>query len=205
MLRILPQVKKAGINCWLGSWSQGEKLKGLMDIAHQNGMMFVPYLSHSSFIKGKCVNNAQAVLEGVKKKAAFLKSHPALLGWYIGNESLDGGAKPEYIKQLTEAIHQADPNHPTFLLPTTHYPSRNLWRQAKNTCDAFLMDCYPIGNRKYGNVRWIDRAMEVIEDSPHGNRLWAIIQGFNKKDFPGLGGSKNGRGKLKRFPELLGG
>ncbi len=206
MKRILPEVKNAGINCWLGSWAQGEKLKKLMDIAHQNGMMFVPYLSHSSFMKGKYAKNPQVALNSIKKKAEFLKSHPALLGWYICNECMDGGAKPRYIKQLSDAIHQITPNNPTFVLPTVHYPARNIWRKAKYCCDAFLMDCYPIGNAKYGNVRWIDRAMDVIADSPHGNRLWAIIQGFNKKDFPGLGGSKNGRYPTKtelRFMAFL--
>ncbi len=196
MKRILPDVSGAKINCWLSPWAGEKSLKEILEFAHQNGMMVVPYISNASLVKGQLENNPKAKVETlarIKQRIIRLKNYPALLGWYIGDEIMDSGAKPQYIKLLTEAIHQVDPDHPVFLLPTTHYPSRNLWRQAQETCDAFLMDCYPIASPDYTNLRWLDRAMDVIEDSPHGNRLWVIVQAFNKKDFPGLRGSKQSR------------
>ena len=52
----------------------------------------------------------------IKADVLALKDHPALLMWGIGNELNLRHANPKVwdaVNQLSEMIHQLDPNHPT--------------------------------------------------------------------------------------------
>ncbi len=55
-------------------------------------------------------------LQGLKGEVERLKDHPALLGWAIGNElNLEADNLKVYdaVNDLSQMIHEIDPNHPT--------------------------------------------------------------------------------------------
>ena len=98
----------------------GEKTgREILDEAHRHGLMVCMGLEVARERHGFDYNDELAVAEQmaqIKKDILQLKDHPALLMWGIGNELNLRHTNPKVwdaVNQLSEMIHELDPNHPT--------------------------------------------------------------------------------------------
>lgn len=100
-----------------------------------------------------------------------MKSHPALLGWYISDEEPVEHV-PRFIR-LRERISAIDNTHPVFTLTDKKLDARPYGA----TGDIFMGDFYPIRNEK-------DQSMTPLRDyiitcQSNGLGFWRVPQAFN--------------------------
>lgn len=93
--------------------------KEVLDLAHKNGLMVMMGIEIRRERHGFDYNNEDSVksqLEYVRGEIMKYKDHPALLAWGIGNElnlAADNMKVWDAVNQISEMIHEVDPNHPT--------------------------------------------------------------------------------------------
>ncbi len=98
-------------------------------------------------------------LERIKTEILLYKDHPALLMWAIGNELNLGADNPKVwdaVNQISEMIHQLDPNHPTM----TNLAGFNPELAAQLKSRAGSLDL--IGIQLYGDIA---RLPEILRQS----------------------------------------
>ena len=93
--------------------------KQVLDEAYKNGLMVTMGIEVARERHGFDYNDEKAVqeqLERIKKEVLELKDHPALMIWAIGNELNLDYSNPKVwdaVNEISEMIHQVDPNHLT--------------------------------------------------------------------------------------------
>ncbi len=96
-----------------------ESGQAVLDRAYANGLMVTMGLQVAAERGGFDYNDSTAVAqqrERIKHEVLLYKDHPALLMWSIGNELNLGSRNPKVwdaVNQISDMIHQLDPNHPT--------------------------------------------------------------------------------------------
>jgi hypothetical protein len=91
----------------------------ILDEAQQHGLMVCMGIEVARERHGFDYNDKQAVAEQkaqIRNDILALKDHPALLMWGIGNELNLRHTNPKVwdaVNELSEMIHDIDPNHPT--------------------------------------------------------------------------------------------
>jgi Glycosyl hydrolases family 2, TIM barrel domain len=96
-----------------------ESGQAVLDRAYVNGLMVTMGLQVAAERGGFDYNDPMAVaqqLDRIKREVLLYKNHPALLMWSIGNELNLGSRNPKVwdaVNQISEMIHNLDPNHPT--------------------------------------------------------------------------------------------
>ena len=91
----------------------------ILEEAQQHGLMVCMGIEVARERHGFDYNDKQAVAEQkaqIRKDILALKDHPALLMWGIGNELNLRHTNPKVwdaVNELSEMIHDIDPNHPT--------------------------------------------------------------------------------------------
>ena len=128
-----------------------------------------------SWCDSAAANNVYACYSYKPEHVASVKDHPALFGWFFGDEPDLAGHEifPDSIKRQYEAIKVADPNHPTFLTLTSRfYSEHNLptWMNGKDSLyyeypkftDVIGFDLYPV----YGWCRpdWIYQVGDAVSE-----------------------------------------
>jgi len=100
--------------------NNGEKTgRQILDEAHRYGLMVCMGLDVARERHGFDYSDSQAVaaqMATIREDIVALKDHPALLMWGIGNELNLRHTNPKVwdaVNELSEMIHQLDPNHPT--------------------------------------------------------------------------------------------
>ncbi len=114
----LDRVRASGVTT-IRTWGIEPETGKLLDAAHSRGLTVLVGLWMGHIGDGFDYNDADAVAAQEAELVALaepLKSHPALLGWGIGNEVEFEHDVPEVwqaIGSLASAIKSMDPNHPT--------------------------------------------------------------------------------------------
>jgi len=114
-------------------------------------------------------------IESLKLVVSALKNHPAVFGWYIGDEPSGSGiyASPEELKVAYDTIKEIDKNHPVVLLDFT--PSK--FSEYGKACDIFASDPYPIPD---GNINQVADWAEKTYAASQTNSALICLQGQGK-------------------------
>ena len=132
------------------------------------------------------------ILTSLQNRISKVVYHPALLGWYTGDEIVDRGAHLSKVASVYRAIKEVDPYHPCILLPTYQRHRGELFARYTPVCDILMFDDYPIA---YAPLNRISENIDRIRRSTSDTRpLWAILQAFS---WEGYGGYK---GRDARYP-----
>lgn len=112
-----------------------------------------------------------------------LKDHPALLGWYVNDET-PSNAKPQLVRRQ-RLMCEIDPDHPTY---SVIYQLKEL-RDHIATCDVLGTDPYPINAYPIAAAsEWA----EATKSAMFGGPVWQVPQAFDYKWIPGTGPEKHG-------------
>ena len=110
--------------------------------------------------------------EMTKRTVEALKNHPAILGWYLDDET-----PPKYYGQIAtmrKIINEMDPWHPTLFLTYeySHFPA------VCNLADIITPDQYPISGTRVSIFPAISQMMRRVTTG--GIPIWGTIQAFNR-------------------------
>ena len=105
-------------------YSASKQTRGILDELYESGLMCyvgLPAKAYSSFSPGEPTYDdptyRAAAIASVMQIVEYLKDHPAVLCWSLGNElEIYGNAAREgyykYYGELADALHKVDPDHP---------------------------------------------------------------------------------------------
>ncbi len=146
-------LKETGYNFVVGSPSD-------LDAAYDAGLMV------SVHING---NDIKAARDTITK----YKDHPAVLCWMMYDEPGYNRADLLHIYNLYNAVYEADPIHPSYLVITTP----TVYESFGRLCDVLAVDTYPVTNGKITDVGDnIALAYHRIDDN---QPVWHCGQMFN--------------------------
>lgn len=136
---------------------------------------------------------SEAEAKAVREFIRAWKDHPAILGWYMGDEIEACPALPQRMLDLYRIIADEDPFHPCILLNNT---VDGMVRYA-HICDILMPDPYPLFDNTGFAARGLSYSATFLKEIPRldGGRLgsWLTPEGFNYGDYGQPGG---------RVPEL---
>jgi hypothetical protein len=110
--------------------------------------------------------------ELLRQEVEALKDHPAILSWYISDEPVLSGVKPEYLQKKYDIIKSLDPYHPVSIVFVR--PAQAADYQA--AMDIALVDPYPVPSHPLTLVA--DRTKMLKNQLPHSKAIWVVPQAF---------------------------
>ncbi len=150
-----------------------EATKVMLDILHRNGkMMFLSVKDfHPKSIKEK--DGIKGPLNITRNAVETFRDHPALLGWYVNDESNVG----KYEAEQAELVGMLDPYHPSLQVQFNW----NLVEACLNGSDIYGLDLYPINGADSGQgaVRWLFQCHAKAFGSSHGVPICGVPQMFS--------------------------
>lgn len=155
--------------------------------------MISPYPSTAIMERGsEPLSEADAA--SIRKRVEQFRGHPALLGWYIGDEPEYHQVLPSRLRQVTNLIAEVDPYHPTMLINNSN---AGLEAFAKSA-DILNPDPYPFFKRGGNSLTPLGKVANMVRTacrvSTPENSAWATLQTYNTEDFGGKG---------ERFPTFV--
>lgn len=158
------------------SWISDEA----MDLCQAKGLKVVPNYStrmlNSEWSRFKKYTTREQIDMDLRGEINRLKDHPALLGWYVGDEC--PASEIAERTHMYRLFRELDPDHPTYVVMDRTFDLR----QFIPICDVFGIDPYPICNpfsatMKIGSVTDIAREAdsETFGDVPY----WNVPQAFD--------------------------
>jgi hypothetical protein len=134
-----------------------------LDEAQRLGMRVVVELADA-------YRGTKPFLPTVREHVRALRSHPALLAWYLYDEPEPGVL--DRVQQGYHLVRELDPDHPTI---TVHVSPEAGARFAPYT-DIFAVDPYPVPNLPL-SVVWSHVSRSRVVVGPQ-KPVWAVIQAF---------------------------
>jgi len=153
-VKYLNRLKGSPFNCVIESRPQ----KKMLDLFHSAGLMVLP--------------KAPWKPEDACSVMSSLRNHPALLAWYVIDETPAERAEEEIA--LQKIRREADPDHPTFAV--LDYP-RNA-DAFMGAFDVLASDPYPIGYRRQPISIAADYPVECRKKTYGIRPLWQVPQSF---------------------------
>ena len=145
-----------------------------LDFCRAHGLMSLSTIDHKLW---KVADDAQKADEAKAARAklaaaiAAIKDHPALLGWYVGDE-VDAGSVPRQRRRYG-FITECDPDHPTYAVQDRTYDLRAFLP----TADVIGLDPYPVAQKP---LRMVTDFMRQGKVALFGARpLWSVPQAFS--------------------------
>ncbi|MFG0249773.1 MAG: hypothetical protein ACF8OB_12875, partial [Phycisphaeraceae bacterium JB051] len=116
---------------------------------------------------------ARRFLRGhLKKVVRQFMAHPNLWAWYLADEPQNYGISPENAQDLYQAVKQAAPDLPVFLLNS----EPNLFERYASACDIFGVDCYPVPTKPISVIAdYIDEAHKAVD---YKKPVWFAAQTY---------------------------
>ncbi|MFO7896639.1 MAG: chitobiase/beta-hexosaminidase C-terminal domain-containing protein [Candidatus Cloacimonadales bacterium] len=108
----------------------------------------------------------------LRREIEALKDHPAILSWYIADEPVLTGVKPEYLQKKYDLIKSIDPYHPVSIVFLR--PDKAGDYQA--AMDIAMVDPYPVPTHPLTLVG--DRTRILKNQLPHSTAIWVVPQAF---------------------------
>ncbi|MBR4674345.1 MAG: hypothetical protein IKP00_07770 [Victivallales bacterium] len=141
---------------------------------------------------GANCNNLDEMLENIAREYR----HPAVLAWYIGDDTASHNS-PEEMMRKNEAIKAVDPYHLTVQADAMHalHPfapvaaadDTSRYRPVVNFADSFRVELYPVRDDSEKNAREcvptvIDDMKTILRDNrdfaTSPKHIWAVVQYF---------------------------
>lgn len=171
----LRKIADAGFNCVMNyAINQGATLaqiKAYLDEAHRHGLRVIYSIKDlypGSQYELKEVAGWKGEVEITTHLVQALRSHPALLAWYV-NDELSLAWHP-MLKDQYQRIRSLDPDHPEWI---ALYQVNELDAYT-DTTDVMGVDPYPIPDQAISRVaEWTDKAVAT------GMPVWVIPQIFD--------------------------
>ena len=157
----------------------------LLDMVQRHGLYGIIELPHNYPATAK--SEAERT-EFFSKWTGLIKQyqrHPALFGYFGPDEAMLAGFQIETMETFYRMARDNDPYHPLWFNEAPVGLVSELKAYAKNTCDVFGVDIYPLGaphgtdlgDRSMTVVGLhTDRCMEAVE---YRKPVWMILQGFS--------------------------
>lgn len=146
-----------------------------LDLCHKKGLKAFSNLKnetlHSAWARARKITTQDQVDAFFIEEINRVKDHPALLGWYVNDESP--------VSEVPERTHlygifcRMDPNHPTWAVLDRLYDLREFIP----TYDVLGMDPYPVAQKPMTHITEFVRGTQkaIFGDRP----LWNVPQAFN--------------------------
>lgn len=167
---------KSPFNCIMPYWGhRNPDLRAMLDLCAAKGLRVIPNLKDFWDY-----GNPTAAPAKTEEFVNRLKDHPAVLAWYVVDES--PLSKLPQLRQRRELVARLDPDHPTW---GCFYQFDQILDYLPS-CDVIGTDPYPIGQSP------IDLVMDSTRAAADGTRgcraLWQVPQMFDwaayRKDDP---------------------
>jgi hypothetical protein len=164
----MARVAKAGFNTIL-AYSYGEEPnpEKYLDRAHKHGLRVI--YSIKDLYEGTAHFPAKKGKSGLELARDYImrfRQHPALLGWYVNDET---ELFPQ-LKAMYELVKQLDPNHPA-LAVTNHADKLDPYF---DTTDIIAVDPYPVPRHPLSTVSdWTDYATKAARGT---KAVWVVPQ-----------------------------
>ena len=138
----------------------------------RSGLYMIP-ISLPDYLWGKgfIPTNSRAARRFLKRETlacAKLQGHPGVVGFYLGDESIDGGYKMDRFQEYHRELKRVCPDIPTTWLPTYGQNNKFAWEGAKDACDLLWHDDYVIQHNTplYRMISDIERIMLWSKNKP---------------------------------------
>ena len=172
-LGIYPQMSAGHIDTNFCPWADDENLLAHLGEAAANGMYVVAFVPGNTRILAGDIPLDSAAgkhLDSIAlSRAEKIKDHPNLLGFFIGDETMDSqGTKPELVRAWYKRLKKIAPNQLIYWLPT--YQLRDVERvaSAKGACDLITWHDYSYTRRNVLRVvETADAVKNAIGNMPH--------------------------------------
>lgn len=175
-----PRMAKEKLNTNFSPWGSVESnYLPHLEEAVKNGMFMVPFApNHPRILRGEVAPDSATgkVLQEKKyNNILSLKDHPAVLGFYIGDEDLDKGTQSQQARIWYQLIKETAPNQLVYWLPTYQLDEPRMVLQGLGGCDYFVWHCYYVNCREpLRIVKRLDFIRKATNDIPN----YAIIEAF---------------------------
>ena len=164
-----------------------------LDLAQAAGLKVVYNIKDrvwgASRVRKGCETREKS-LRAIEEEIERVKNHPALLAWYINDESPE--TQIAALREVNALVREIDPHHPTWAVTDKPWHAR----QFLGSYDCLGMDPYPIGNNRGGidiAGGWAIEARAGFFDTVP---MWHVPQAFNWKWF-----RKTESNPQHRFPD----
>lgn len=153
-----------------------------LDLAHQYGKSVI--FSLKDFYYGSTwapegIESDEDAVEMISDFANRYKNHPALLAWYLNDESPNDDRLPSHY----EAVKANDPNHPAYTVDF-NLPNANT---LDKTTDIFGLDVYPIKGLETDPISEPGELQKETTAMLGKKGQWAVVQAQNVGNY-GQGG-----------------
>lgn len=113
------------------------------------------------------------------RNVRLLRDHPAVLCWYIGDESIGHGMAEGYMSRLNRLVKGLDPHHPTCIATCPGGHRNDGLRRTARVCDIPANDHYP--TKDVGDA-WRSTALKS-QDAVDGLQTWWAVPLCCKRPF----------------------
>jgi len=163
-----------------------------LDFCQEVGLMSLSAIDRKLWKTASDTSLPQEETKAAREKLAnsinAIKGHPALLGWYAGDE-FEVTAVPN-LCDLYSFITELDAGHPVYIVQDRHYDLREF----TPTADVIGLDPYPVCQKPVKMVtEFMRKGREALFDSrPH----WSVPQAFSWQWY------RKNMQDIERFPTL---
>ena len=150
-----PMMQEKGYNANLTPWIRVAEatLRKTVNEAYRNGIdTFVYVFAGLSVERGYIPMDSffgREMKEYNRRALERIKGHPGVIGFYIGDESLDQGGVMSVYAEHARYVKLIVPDRIVTWLPTWSHANPNLWRDAAKFTDLLFFDDYVINRRQH--------------------------------------------------------
>lgn len=182
------ELSENGFNCNISPWGIPIFLTYLQQ-GYENGLMTILPIENKDILTGKVAWDSTAagmIKARTEKIIRSVEGHPGLLGYFLGDESMDFEVRPPIVERWNKMLKRLDPDNITLWLPT-YRPIPEMWSSAANGCDMLVRDDYPAGAGR--PLSDFVKNAETIKKATNNKPMLVIAEAFTWADY----GRKNCR------------
>lgn len=177
-------LKEAGFNVILLPRKEPDSFP-LLDMAQRHGLFGMVELPHDYPATAKTDAERADFYAKYSERIKRYMTHPALFGYFGPDEPMLAGAQLDTMVKFYRLARDNDPYHPFWINEAPVGLVSDLKAYAKDTCDVFGVDIYPLGAPHGTDLG--DRSMTVVglhtdrcmEAVDYRKPVWMILQGFS--------------------------
>ncbi len=149
-----------------------------LDLAHSYGMNVI--YSFKDFFYNfpyapSVIQSEDDEVHFIKQFVQNYKDHPALLAWYMSDETpTDNRLLAHY-----QAVVEADPDHPAYIVDYRRPDPYTV----HHTTDIFGLDLYPVYGKSNDDVSAVSRLQREITTDLLKKGQWAVVQAHNLANY----------------------